>query len=247
VGRGSRDRGEFTLIELLVVIAIIAILASMLLPALGKAREKGRQSICLGNLRQIAPGLKMYTDDHDEYMPPFCTWWIPPAGDRRRFWVELIDPYVQSREVYKCVSHGKNGFNDRNGSSWLSYGVNYGNNTRCGFPYPDLFNRGSGRSYLLRRFGEIPRPAEILCVAESQATYHIYNITCWTPDFDLDGDGALDSDAGVLGGAMAGYWFNCGMPNRHNRGCNVLYFDGHANYVKSAQWASNRDMWDCSK
>jgi prepilin-type N-terminal cleavage/methylation domain-containing protein len=70
---GSQKKGTgFTLIELLVVIAIIGILASMLLPALAKAKENGRQARCTSNLRQVHLGFVMYADENNDLLPWKC-------------------------------------------------------------------------------------------------------------------------------------------------------------------------------
>jgi len=67
-------RNGFTLVELLVVIAIIAILASLLLPALGRAKEKGKAARCSSNLHQHGLAFAMYTEDNEEYYPAYSQW-----------------------------------------------------------------------------------------------------------------------------------------------------------------------------
>ena len=87
-----KPRHFFTLIELLVVIAIIAILASMLLPALNKARDKGRAAFCTGSLRQIMGGTLMYMNDNRDWIHAA---YGGNAGDKQSwFWTMATGKYI---------------------------------------------------------------------------------------------------------------------------------------------------------
>jgi prepilin-type N-terminal cleavage/methylation domain-containing protein/prepilin-type processing-associated H-X9-DG protein len=98
-------RKAFTLIELLVVIAIIAILASILFPVFGRARENARRSSCQSNLKQIGLGVMQYTQDYDEKFPLYRdTFYVAQPGYIFG-WADAIQPYLKSEQIYQCPSN----------------------------------------------------------------------------------------------------------------------------------------------
>ena len=108
--RIRRDPMAFTLIELLVVVAIIAVLVSLLLPALSRAKDKAKGSVCLSNMKQIGMAHQFYTEDHDgqfvqlakaEPSPPDA---IVPY-DSQTFWPDLLQEVLgKSAQIHSCPS-----------------------------------------------------------------------------------------------------------------------------------------------
>ena len=114
-------RRGFTLIELLVVIAIIALLMSILMPALNRARELGRRTVCMGNLKQLALAWVMYADENrgdlvnglagadDGAATPITTGWVgkvDPGDDKRVQIANIKDgtlwEYAKNPKVFRC-------------------------------------------------------------------------------------------------------------------------------------------------
>lgn len=87
----------FTLIELLVVIAIIAILASMLLPALARAKESGKRISCVNNMRQLGLSMQLYMDDNEGLQPARQ---INPGGS----WPTQLRDYYKDLKILVCAS-----------------------------------------------------------------------------------------------------------------------------------------------
>lgn len=111
-------KNRFTLIELLVVIAIIAILASIMLPALNQARDFARGAVCLNNLKQIGTGCIMYYDDDKGFFPIVHASWTSVDGTNK-IWPSFLIPYngewhinkiyypagKKPNQTYLCPSH----------------------------------------------------------------------------------------------------------------------------------------------
>lgn len=199
----------FTLIELLVVIAIIAILAAILFPVFGRARENARRSSCQSNLKQIGLGIIQYAQDYDEIMPPrYNTSGIPagwPAGWDTS-WKALVQPYIKSVQIFACPSNPRN---TRPGA--------YEDNTKIPVSY----------SSNKRVMNDPSIQVHLASITSAAQTINIVETTVKNYEFDVEGGTNFRFVPPKTNNDDDGSLFN-----GHLATSNFLYCDGHVKALK---------------
>jgi prepilin-type N-terminal cleavage/methylation domain-containing protein/prepilin-type processing-associated H-X9-DG protein len=257
---GVVRRQAFTLVELLVVIAIIAMLAAILFPVFGRARENARRSSCLSNLKQIGLGIAQYTQDYDERLPFSGS---TASGGR---WAARIGAYVKSTAIFTCPSYQDwanvappNGipgnFLSEDPNGWKGNGSTYAINAN--------FSDYEGSNPVSRHLAQLVDAANSSLVVETAnlALNNDPNLllnssdnldpTTWLKYVHKTGNYRGNSDwqwmppsGWDVGGQSFYTWagndnnyVNMRRPvPRHFNGLNIVYCDGHAKWMNITQF-----------
>ena len=181
-----KAKSGFTLIELLVVMAIIAILAGILLPVFASAREAGRTTSCLSNMKQLGLTLEMYKKDHDQTYPQ-SYYYNNGATSANGYthWSGLVSDYAQSNKIFVCPSDANGGIAPTNctkaacidsGQAFQTAGVDDNQAPRLSYianellmprkKYVDPTTANGINKLQCVKDGGVDRPGEVILLAE---------------------------------------------------------------------------------
>ena len=230
----------FTLIELLVVIAIIAILASMLLPALTRAKQQGQSAKCKSNLHQRGLALDMYLADNNGNYPYCFGEQISSVAEQRLNWEESLQPYYSfnwTTTGFQCggysgattnpPSNFSNPFGSYAYNAWgtvssiSGVGATDGSSiSNVGLGLGGFRLDGNGNYYPAINMSAVRAPADMFAIGESRLKDFRNDI----PPFTLLGAGLF---ALVPGPPSNESWWAGAFPERHGKNYNQLFCDGH--------------------
>ena len=235
--RPARASG-FTLIELLVVIAIIGILSSMLLPALGRAKQKAYDAKCLNNSKQIGLAMLLYVDDQNLRFPPSHN----IGAGRGPTWTECLTNYTLTAAIFRCpaVINGSLRFGTERiwaaGQQPNNYAVNFNISPREATPFSsERVVKPAGTVYTADSGTQAVNTTNgLVCVTRTS----LYKSGGWilTNPNEIDYWGTA-----VLAGSAAQHpnWRDwCGPDMRHggSQTSTVIVVDGHVAQMKASQW-----------